>query len=213
MLAATTTISTGVDHCAIDSTRLLKTLCYALRHAPRKFGLVLTGDGFTPLEALVSSLLTVRKEYRNVLGETLRVAIAHLDTERFEIYGSSIRARYGHSVSVVQIGTIERPPEILFHGTSTETVDLIKIEGLQPIDRFYVHLTSNIEYAINVGNAKGEMYILKVRAKAAHDAGIVFRRANSHVWIASEISAKFIESCATELCANTIGINIDCEMT
>ena len=103
-----------------------------------------------------------------------------------------IRARYGHSFPVRHIGIAEHPPELLYHGTTDGTSVTINRVGLRPIDRFFVHLTSNLDYAASVGTAKGEAGILRVRARLAHEAGVPFYRANSHVWLTTEIPAEFL---------------------
>ena len=176
----------------IDKTRMLRTLSYALRHEPWKFGIDLNEEGFTPLDALVHSLCKRRKEYRETVSETLMQAICELDNERFEVRDRMIRARYGHSFPVRHIGTAEFPPELLYHGTTDATSVTINRVGLQPMDRFFVHLTSNLDYAASVGIAKGEVCILQVRARLAHEAGVPFYRANSHVWLTNEIPAVFL---------------------
>ena len=104
-----------------------------------------------------------------------------------------IRARYGHSFPVRRIGTAEPPPELLYHGTTDGKSATINRVGLQPMDRFFVHLTSNLDYAASVGTAKGEAGILRVRARLAHKAGVPFYRANSHVWLTNEIPAEYLE--------------------
>ena len=60
------------------------------------------------------------------------------------------------------------------------------------MDRFFVHLTSNLQHATSISTAKGTICILKVLSKAAHEAGIPFYRANSHVWLTTEIPAEFL---------------------
>ena len=189
-------LETSTINDAIDLTRMLRTLSYALRHEPWKFGIDLTEEGFTSLDALVQSLCERRKEYRETAPETLMQAICELDSERFEVRGPSnereIRARYGHSFPVRRIGTSESPPEFLYHGTTDGTSVTIHRVGLQPMDRFFVHLTSRLDYAASVGTSKGEACILRVRARLAHEAGVPFYRANSHVWLTTEIPAEFL---------------------
>ncbi len=177
---------------AIDQTRMLRTLSYALRHEPWKFGIDLNEEGFGCLDGLVQSLCKRRKEYRETAPEILMRAICELDSERFEVRDRKIRARYGHSFPLHRIGTAEPPPEWLYHGTTDDTSVIISRVGLQPMDRFFVHLTSNWEYAASVGTAKGQACIVRVRAWLAHEAGVPFYRANSHVWLTTEIPAAFL---------------------
>lgn len=184
--------TTNRHRAMIDSNRLFHTLAYMLRHAPRKFGIVLSEDGSTSLELLVLSLIKYRKEYRDITPATIQDAIRNLDTERFELRGNWIRARYGHSVDVSRIGKPETPPDFLFHATATDDVPMILSDGLQPMDRYFVHLTSNLDYASSVGIAKGDVCILQVRARLAYEAGLPFYRANSHVWLTNEIPFVFL---------------------
>ena len=185
-------IETSTLNDAIDKPRMLRTLGYALRHEPWKFGIDLDEEGFTPPDALVQSLCKRRKEYRETAPETLMQTICELDSERFEVRDRTIRARYGHSFPVRRIGTAELPPETLYHGTTDGTSVTINRVGLQPMDRFFVHLTSHLEYAAGVGTAKGEACVVRVRARLAHEAGVPFYRANSHVWLTNEIPAAFL---------------------
>jgi putative RNA 2'-phosphotransferase len=185
-------LETSTNNKAIDKTRMLRTLSYALRHEPWKFGLDLNAEGFTCLDGLIQSLCKRLKEYREKAPEILMETICELDSERFEVCGRRIRARYGHSFPVRRIGTSEFPPEFLYHGTSNNKSVTISRVGLQPMDRFFVHLTSNVEYAASVGIAKGEACILQVRARLAHEAGMLFYRANSHVWLTNEIPIGYL---------------------
>ena len=68
-------LETSTINDAIDQTRMLRTLSYALRHEPWKFGIDLNEEGFTSLDALVQSLCKRRKEYRETAPETLTKAI------------------------------------------------------------------------------------------------------------------------------------------
>ncbi len=185
-------LETSTINDAVDKTRMLRALSYALRHEPWKYGIELNDEGFAPLDVLVLSLGKRRKEYRETTPEALLEAICELDSERFEVRDRRIRARYGHSFPVRRIGTAEIPPEMLFHGTSDGTTNTISRHGLRPMDRFYVHLTSDLNYAASVGTAKDKACILRVRARSAHEAGFLFYRANSHVWLTNEIPAAFL---------------------
>ena len=60
--------------------------------------------------------------------------------------------RYGHTYEVIT-GTIAEPPEYLYHGTSDIKMDLIIQEGLLSMTRQYVHLSSDIETALEVGGS------------------------------------------------------------
>jgi putative RNA 2'-phosphotransferase len=185
-------------------SHFFRTVCYALRHEPWQFGLELTPEGFTSLETFVSVIRKRLPEFRGVSLDEVEKAIRELSPERFEVRGESrdavIRARYGHSFPVREIGEVCEPPEVLFHGTDMETYELIWKHGLHPMDRHYTHLTTDIEYALDVGEAKGNACVWRVNAKDAFASGIIFLKANFHVWLTSEIHPRFL-SVETELSA------------
>ncbi len=170
----------------------MKTLGYALRHNPWAFGLDPSADGFAPFDAVVSALLSRRPEYRAGSAGDLANAVRDLDPERFEVRGGSIRARYGHSFPVHAFGPAAVPPETLFHGTADGTAGRISRDGLRPMGRYYVHLTSDPGYAAGVGYAAGDTRVLLVRARAAHDAGVAFYRANAHIWLVAGVPPEYL---------------------
>ena len=56
----------------------------------------------------------------------------------------------------------------------------------------FVHLNSDREYAVQVANAKQSHAVVVVRAAAATNAGQVFRRASSRVWLTELIEPVFL---------------------
>lgn len=179
---------------AVDRTRLRKTLGFALRHNPWAFGLDLAEDGSTLLGDVVASLRSRLPEFRALSADEAAAAVRDLDAERFEVRDGRVRARYGHSFPVHQFAPAAVPPETLFHGTADGTTLAISHDGLRPMGRYYVHLTSDPDYAAGVGTAKGkgESRVLLVRARAAHYAGVPFYRANAHVWLVAEVPAEYL---------------------
>lgn len=85
------------------------------------------------------------------------------------------------------------PPEVLFHGTSPEVAHLIKSEGLKPMKRQYIHLSSNREIAYQVGQRKARSpVILTIESGKAHNHNIKFYQGNKVVWLADYIPPQFI---------------------
>ena len=83
--------------------------------------------------------------------------IARSDKVRFEIKDDKIRALYGHSSSILfnKIQkTASKPPDILYHGTSPSAAKNIMSEGLRPMNRQYVHLSTDKNTALQVGKRK-----------------------------------------------------------
>lgn len=174
----------------IDSDRLVSTLAFALRHDPARFGLDLDDEGWTNLEDLVIAIRFDRYDWALVDEEAIRTAIGGMD--RFQIRDARIRATYGHSIELGKLPPVAVPPQVLFHGTTNEALPAIRREGLRPIGRRFVHLTSDHEYALQVANAKQGQAVVLVRAAEAHATGQIFRRANDHVWLTDQVEASFL---------------------
>lgn len=60
--------------------------------------------------------------------------------------------------------------------------------------RQYVHLSVDIATAEQVGRRKATApMVLRIRAEAAHGAGVRFYRGNDRVWLADAVAAAFID--------------------
>ena len=173
-----------------ERMQLVRTLAFALRHNPWHFGLELDAEGWTTLDDLVIAIRFDRYDWALVDEVMLKTAIDGMD--RFEIRDGRIRATYGHSIELGKLPSAASPPHLLFHGTTQEALPAIRREGLNPMGRRFVHLTSNRDYALLVASAKQGHSVVLVHAAAAHDSGQVFRRANNHVWLTDRIDASFI---------------------
>jgi putative RNA 2'-phosphotransferase len=75
--------------------RVSKFVSFLLRHDSQ--GLVMDGEGFVDLDALVSK---VKESFPSVDEGFLRRLVEESERKRFEIVGNRIRALYGHSVPV-----------------------------------------------------------------------------------------------------------------
>ncbi len=149
----------------MDYLNLSKEVSYALRHAPWEYELELDSEGWVSVEQLISS-------FRN----------------------GKIRAFYGHSIPMKISKEIGYPPKYLYHGTSINYLDDIKLNGLKPMSRQYVHLSEDVETATLVGNRKkGETILLKIDTELAQSKGIKFYIGNEKVWLSDYISPEFIK--------------------
>jgi putative RNA 2'-phosphotransferase len=176
-----------------QQVQLSKFLSLILRHQPDKFGLKLDEEGFVPLADL---LRVVRREkgWGYVTEEHVREVVANSDKQRFEIVGERIRARYGHSVPQRVIHPEVEPPEVLYHGTAPRSLPAIREQGLQPMKRQYVHLSTRVEQAQQVGRRHGpQPVVLTVRARSAWQAGVKFYQPEERLYLSTAIPAEFIE--------------------
>ena len=103
-----------------------------------------------------------------------------------------IRAVQGHSVPVdLELEPII-PGDLVFHGTATRFVDSILEEGLKPKSRQYVHLSSNVDTAYEVGKRHGSPAVFLVRAYAMYKDGYVFYRSKNGVILTKEVPSKYL---------------------
>lgn len=180
----------------LRTEKLSKTVSHALRHEPWHYELELDAEGWAPVDQLLDALRAKGGAWEAVDREALDTMIKLSAKRRFELVGDRIRALYGHSLP----GRIERqaarPPELLYHGTAPETWAVIRVEGLQPIRRQYVHLSADRGTAVAVGNRKSKSpVLLSVAAAEAAAEGVEFYVGNGAVWLALQVPAKFIRFC------------------
>ena len=175
---------------SFERMQLVRTLTFALRHNPWHFGLELDAQGWTMLDELVIAIRFNRYDWALVDEIVLMTAIEGMD--RFEVRDGRIRATYGHSIELGELPPAASPPHLLFHGTTQEALPAIRRDGLKPMGRRFVHLTSNRDYALLVASAKQGHAVVLVHAAVANDSGQVFRRANKHVWLTDRVDASFL---------------------
>ena len=170
-------------------------MAFVLRHAPKEHGLDPDTEGFVPLVDLLAAARRNPRLGDVQLEDVLEVA-KHETPSRFEVRGDRMRAVYGHSV---RGGPPMRyppsvPPELLFHGTHATALPRIRVEGLRPMSRQYVHLSTSVARAREVGGRRtAAPVILVVRARRAHEAGIVFHAAESQHWLVRALPPEFID--------------------
>jgi len=149
-----------------------KFMSLILRHQPRQFGLELDNRGFVQLKDLTNAIAT-RREWITE-SDIVRIAGSN-EKQRFEISGSMIRARYGHSIPVSFEEDETTPPEFLYHGSSPSNAAVIRDEGLKGMGRQYVHLSIESEEALSVGRRHDlEAIVLTIKALEAHVQGYTF---------------------------------------
>lgn len=175
-------------------TQASKTISYALRHKPEEFGLKLDSEGWVEVNSLISAL-AAHKPPLTVSQETIERIIAESEKKRFEISGSRIRATYGHSVDAKIEFKETTPPAILYHGTSQRAFLKIKGgDGIKPMSRQYVHLSSDFNTAVAVGKRHDRTpVVLSVdSARMASDGFRFFHSANDGTWMCDNVPTKYI---------------------
>lgn len=175
---------------SIGDAELSRAVSHALRHEPWVYELELDEQGWVPLSQLVAALAERGGTWAGVDEDAVRGMVARSDKKRHEVAADRVRASYGHSVPArirLQAGD---PPARLFHGTSPEAAVVIARDGLRPMARQYVHLSSDVETAMSVGARKsGSPVLLEVDTRRAAGEGVVFYRGNDRVWLADHVPA------------------------
>jgi putative RNA 2'-phosphotransferase len=163
-----------------------------LRHEPAALGLPLDDAGWTSLEALRDGL---RSQGEVVPVDDVQEIVRSSDKQRFALSadGLRIRANQGHSVDV-ELGLLPQvPPEILFHGTSVETLPAIREQGLLRMARTHVHLSADQETAKSVARRRaGPFVLLRVDAAIMHHDGHAFFCSENGVWLTLAVPPRFL---------------------
>jgi putative RNA 2'-phosphotransferase len=177
----------------MNYVELSKEVSYALRHAPWEYELTMDNQGFVPVSELLAALNETGHYDKTVTEEDLIRMMEASDKKRHEIVGGKIRALYGYSIPMKIEKEPSVPPDVLYHGTAKRFLDSILSDGLKPMSRQYVHLSTDVEMAESVGKRHdSHPVILKIDAKAAHASGILFCKGNDRVWLTDALPAKFI---------------------
>jgi putative RNA 2'-phosphotransferase len=176
--------------------KLSKFLSLILRHQPERFGLKLDEEGWASLPEVLEILHGLPNFRWATRADVLELVEKGSGDgkQRFEVVGERIRARYGHSVPLQADLPPCTPPDRLYHGTSPRALKHIREEGLRPMRRQYVHLSSDPETAARVGARHApNPVVLTVRAAEAARAGILFHQADESTYLAKTIPPEFLE--------------------
>lgn len=174
-----------------DYTRLSKFISLVLRHKPEQIGLTLDKHGWAKVDDLLSRL----NANQNQIDMEILEEIVRTDSKQrysFNEDKTLIRANQGHSINVdLQLEEC-KPPNILYHGTATKYLDSIMEGGILSKSRQHVHLSKDIETAVNVGSRHGKVVVLKVNSEEMHKDGCKFFLSSNGVWLTDKVDKKYI---------------------
>lgn len=169
-----------------ERTRKSKHLSLVLRHDPGSVGITLTEGGWASVSAILLALNLKRHELDEIVRDNNKQRFEYTDDELF------IRARQGHTVSVDLGYDPVTPPNMLFHGTSTDYLPKITVEGLKKMLRHHVHLSADINAAVVVAKRRPRPIILTVDARAMSNDGLKFYLTPNGVWLTDYVDPKYI---------------------
>ena len=171
--------------------KISKYLSLILRHKPEVIGLELDNQAWALTDELLQKL---NNKGTNLSFDELKEVVLRDNKKRY-IFSSDfkkIRANQGHSIPVELDLKETKPPEFLYHGTAERNMHSVKEKGLIKGKRHHVHLSSDIDTALNVGKRYGKPVILKIKAGDMHKAGLVFYLSENDVWLTEYVSPDFI---------------------
>ncbi len=169
-----------------------KFLSLVLRHQPETIGIQLDKNGWTDVNELIEKANNYGIKFNR---ETLNHIVATNSKKRFAFNDTldKIRASQGHSVEIELGYTNQKPPEILFHGTAEKFVQSILDTGLEKRNRQHVHLSSDLETAIKVGQRHGKPFIFNVLAEQMYNDNFQFYISENGVWLTDNVPTKYLK--------------------
>lgn len=176
---------------------LPKTLCFILRHKPEDFNLELDKYGYVNINDLVISLnKKYPKEsitYENILEEV------NTDSKgRYKIKNDLIKCSFGHSVHIEPELVNNDIPDTFYHGTRNQSVNSILKTGLRPLGRQFVHITSDLNVAKQVGlrHAKKEedLVILEIDTKQMIENNIQIIPTGTTTYLIDYVAPEYIKN-------------------
>ena len=177
----------------INYTSLSKAMSKALRHRPERLGITLAPDGSVEVATLVVALNRRGGWPRRITEDDIMHVVEHGSKVRFAVEAGRIRARYGHSLPRTIAYRSAQPPSILYHGTSEHAAAHIATDGLLPMGRQYVHLSTDVKTAMQVGSRHGgRVVLLRVDATRALGDGIDFYRGNDTTWLCDYLPPEYL---------------------
>ncbi|MDZ7659040.1 RNA 2'-phosphotransferase [Fodinibius sp.] len=178
----------------MDVTALSKFLSYVLRHHPEDIGLELDDSGWAKVSELIEK---AQNHGKNIDRDIIRQIMQNSSKQRFIVSsdGKYIRAGYGHSINVDLQLKPETPPQKLYHGTAHDNVASILADGIEARSRNFVHLSTTVDEARNVGGRHGEPEILLVFARRMSREGYDFYQSESEesIWLTNYVPPQYIE--------------------
>jgi len=166
-------------------------LSLMLRHQPETIGIRLDENGWTDVPVLIEKAGIYGVAFDEA---TLRQVVATNSKKRFAFNEAmdKIRASQGHSVHIDPGYKNQQPPEILYHGTGEQSVPSILKTGLEKRNRQQVHLSSDVETAIRVGQRHGRPVVLKVAAGQMYHDGFQFYLSDNGVWLTDHVPPEYL---------------------
>jgi putative RNA 2'-phosphotransferase len=175
-----------------EDMRISKFMSLVLRHKPEEIGLKFDEYGYLSTAALINGMN--QKGYKLTITDIRRIVIED-DKQRYSFNDdeTKIKANQGHSVEVnLKLETV-KPPNELYHGTSTRFSDSICKHGIMKQNRQYVHLSADLDTANKVGKRHGEPIIFEINSQQMYKEGYKFYLSENKVWLTDYVPTRFFK--------------------
>lgn len=170
-----------------------KYLAKVLRHEPEGLGIELDSEGWVSVNDLIGNS-------NGYFTFDILTQITNSDKKgRYSIKEIGgvyyIRANQGHSTKTVDLSfeVLSDFDVHLYHGTPTRNVESIFKHGLRKMDRHHVHLSTDLQTAMDVGFRRAsEITILRVDYESMTKKGHLFYMSNNGVVLSDDISPIYL---------------------
>jgi 2'-phosphotransferase len=171
---------------------LSRWLAYVLRHGTEREGFKLHDGGYLLVEDILN-----HPRFRNSGEEDIRRIVEKDVKRRFSLCDDPltgklrIRANQGHTISVVDDGTlltrIDHPPKMVVHGTTMANWNSIKFRGLSRMRRTHIHFCEGMpgDPSVVSGFRNLSSVAIVIDVRKAMFEGIEFYRSQNKVILSS----------------------------
>ena len=170
-----------------------KFMSFILRHGKEEYDAGLIDENGWMSVDYLASLKGLSKELIDEIVNTNNKSRYEYNEDK-----TKIRARQGHSIPVnveMRKAQITRENPYLYHGTSDRFIESIKVNGLLPQSRQYVHLSGDKKTAINVGlRHGGKTVIIIIDAFQMIQDGIDIYISNNGVYNVKKVDIKYFKN-------------------
>ena len=176
----------------MDLQNISRYMSLILRHRPEVISISLDEHGWADVDDMINGIAEKNEGFNMEILEEI-VKTDNKQRYSFNADKTLIRANQGHSVPVDVELDEKEPPESLYHGTGEKYVSSIGTQGLIPKSRLYVHLSSDIDTAKNVGRRHGKEVVYSVTTRKMYQDGYKFYLSVNGVWLTKKVPLEYLQ--------------------
>jgi putative RNA 2'-phosphotransferase len=183
------TTTHGSKNSQSNRATISSTILKVLRHTPELFSLEMDFDGWVRESEFRNFIAQLLKNNDSLQGMPIVEILRNLElSDRVQTRLGFVRAAYGHSTHRFAPTTSAIPDQPLYHGTSAHNWPIIECFGLSAINRRFVQLTTDFDYASQIARSHGRSpIVLQVAMSQAIESAVRFYPTGAHVWQATTI--------------------------